>query len=451
MRLILPWKIDPKFREMKPDAVKPDQVIGNAFRALRRGDMRAARRWAHQAVVLAPTLEDSWLALAAVATPRGSVEYLAHALEINPGSQRATSGMRWALERLQREKAAGAAHAAFPHHAADLPPYVPHGHGPFSQIPHFLVYLGVPLLALAALALSFWTIWAIIGPTVLAFAQQSDSQPIAADSATLAPTQALSSTPLLSDAPTLAATSTSIPIPTQSPEPTTAPTHLPVPTQAPTSVPTHTPAPTQAPAVPLSGKTYIVQPGDTLSDIAEMFGVSTQDLIQANHISDPSVIMPGQTLALPKSSSGSSATISSGSGSSVGIPAAPAGAKSILVKLSQQHLYAYQGGTLVYSFVISSGRSAAPTLVGTFSILDKISQPWSSAYGFWMPDWMGIYWVSPTLENGIHALPVETSGETIWGNSLGTPISYGCIVLGTQNAKQLFNWADIGTPVTIRY
>jgi len=125
------------------------------------------------------------------------------------------------------------------------------------------------------------------------------------------------------------------------------------------------------------------------------------------------------------------------------------GVKSIVVSLSQQRLYAYEGDTPVYDFVVSTGRGGG-TARGNFEILDKIPDAYSAPWGFWMPDWMGIYYPSPDMENGIHALPVLPDGETIWGNELGTPVSYGCIVLGPEDADRLFLWADIGTPVSIR-
>jgi lipoprotein-anchoring transpeptidase ErfK/SrfK len=123
--------------------------------------------------------------------------------------------------------------------------------------------------------------------------------------------------------------------------------------------------------------------------------------------------------------------------------------KSIVVSLSQQRLYAYAGDTLVYNFVVSTGQNGG-TAPGNFEILDKISDAWSEPWGFWMPDWMGIYYPTPDMEDGIHALPVLPDGETIWGNDLGTPVSYGCIVLGSENAELLFQWAEIGTPVNIQ-
>lgn len=47
--------------------------------------------------------------------------------------------------------------------------------------------------------------------------------------------------------------------------------------------------------------TYVVQRGDTLAIIAQKFGVSVSDLIQANNITNPDTILVGQTLTIPTS------------------------------------------------------------------------------------------------------------------------------------------------------
>ena len=77
------------------------KAIEYARRALRNGDRLAVRRWAEQAALLDPFLEDPWLYLAAIASPRASLAYLHKALEINPTSQRAQKGIAWALGRLE--------------------------------------------------------------------------------------------------------------------------------------------------------------------------------------------------------------------------------------------------------------------------------------------------------------------------------------------------------------
>ncbi len=83
------------------DRPETQQLLMLAHKALNAGDRRTARRYAERAVALAPDQEETWLLLAALATPRGSAAYLKKALEINPNSVRARQGMRWAIGRLR--------------------------------------------------------------------------------------------------------------------------------------------------------------------------------------------------------------------------------------------------------------------------------------------------------------------------------------------------------------
>jgi lipoprotein-anchoring transpeptidase ErfK/SrfK len=125
------------------------------------------------------------------------------------------------------------------------------------------------------------------------------------------------------------------------------------------------------------------------------------------------------------------------------------GSKYILVDISEQHMYVYEGNVLIYSFVASTGLHNA-TRVGNFAVQSKIPNAYGSTWDIWMPDWLGIYWAGST-ENGIHALPILPNGDTLWAGFLGSPISYGCVVLGTYDAQVLYNWAEIGTPVDIQW
>ena len=191
---------------------------------------------------------------------------------------------------------------------------------------------------------------------------------------------------------------------------------------------------TPAPSTPALGDTYTVRPGDTLSQIARRFGTTVSALARLNGIANPSAIYPGQVLRM----TGAAPVPSSG------------GAKRIIMDLSEQHLYAYQGDQLVYSFVASSGAAPSTTRAGEFHVQSKIPNAYGSAWNIWMPNWLGIYW-SGSIENGIHALPILSNGQRLWAGYLGRPISYGCIVLGVHEAELLYNWADIGTLVTVRY
>ena len=128
---------------------------------------------------------------------------------------------------------------------------------------------------------------------------------------------------------------------------------------------------------------------------------------------------------------------------------ATGGGKYVLVDISEQHMYVYEGDALLYSFVASTGMNNA-TRVGTFAVQSKIPNAYGATWDIWMPDWLGIYWAGGS-ENGIHALPILPNGATLWEGYLGRPVSYGCVVLGTYDAHVLYNWAEIGTPVEIQW
>lgn len=70
---------------------------------------------------------------------------------------------------------------------------------------------------------------------------------------------------------------------------------------APTTVPTvtTTPAPTSTTVPAAPAGTYVIEAGDTLSVIAERFGVSIDALSEANGITDVNSIRPGQELIIP--------------------------------------------------------------------------------------------------------------------------------------------------------
>jgi len=125
------------------------------------------------------------------------------------------------------------------------------------------------------------------------------------------------------------------------------------------------------------------------------------------------------------------------------------GSKYILVDISEQHMYVYEGDALIYSFVASTGINNA-TRAGNFAVQSKIPNAYGSTWNIWMPNWLGIYW-SHGLENGIHALPILPNGATLWEGYLGRPVSYGCVVLGTYEAQVLYDWAEMGTPVEIQW
>ena len=124
--------------------------------------------------------------------------------------------------------------------------------------------------------------------------------------------------------------------------------------------------------------------------------------------------------------------------------------KRIEVSISRQRMYVWEGERLLYDWVCSTGGPGSGTAVGRFKVQSKIPEAWASQWSLRMPYWLGIYNVG-SLENGIHALPIRANGTTLWAGYLGTPVSYGCVILSTENARTLYRWADVGTPVWIDY
>lgn len=110
-------------------------------------------------------------------------------------------------------------------------------------------------------------------------------------------------------------------------------------------------------------------------------------------------------------------------------------------------MYAYDGDRLVFSFVVSTG-SGNSTRTGNFIVQNKIPNAYGSNWNIWMPDWLGIYYAGD-LQNGIHSLPILPNGSRLWDGYLGTPVSYGCIILGISDSKALYNWAELSMPIKI--
>ncbi len=89
-------------------------------------------------------------------------------------------------------------------------------------------------------------------------------------------------------------------------------------------------------------------------------------------------------------------------------------------------------------------------MAGIFQIKSHYLNAYASRWDLYMPHFMGIYDATSYLENGIHGLPLLSSGVRLWGNVLGRPASYGCIILTLQAAEELFHWADEGVVVEIQ-
>jgi len=177
----------------------------------------------------------------------------------------------------------------------------------------------------------------------------------------------------------------------------------------------------------------VVQAGDTYLDIAARVGIPYWRIQNAN---------PGVTLR-----GGLEITIPSKNDL---LPLPVVRDKRIVISISDQHLWAYENGELRSESVISTGMASSPTMAGVFQVQSHIKNAYGENWDLWMPDFMGIYEAVPGFWNGIHGLPLLHNGVRLWGNVLGRPASYGCIILTLAEGEDLYNWAEDGVVVEIR-
>lgn len=403
---------------MSAENLQAQKAIQNAREALRSEDRSAARLWAEQAAVLAPQLEDPWLILASVASPRASVSFIERALQINPDSARARKGMRWALKRLQEvpqvkrmpakgKQAKRAKRSAAPRKSRRR-----------ALFPSLLLTLGCTVIIAAA--------WTASTSPALASILNGESPPGAeahpkvwAQVAIAKPTYTPQSAPALVEVePILPPPTSTLPPPEAAPalaeveptlslstlEPTIAPTLAPPtptlasPTSTTASGPTVTPEATSTPA------------GSLVMEIVEDTPVPT---------ANPNAAPTAKAVQPPVGN----------------------GVRWIEVNLSEQRVYAWEGSVLMKSFIVSTGTWRTPTVTGSFSIWNKTRIQTMSGPGYSLPN---VPWVMYFYKDyGFHG--------TYWHNNFGTPMSHGCVNMTIPDAQWLYNWASYGTTVNVHY
>ncbi|MBI4437355.1 L,D-transpeptidase [Candidatus Uhrbacteria bacterium] len=120
-------------------------------------------------------------------------------------------------------------------------------------------------------------------------------------------------------------------------------------------------------------------------------------------------------------------------------------AQRIVVDISEQRLYAYEGGILQNSFLISSGRNNT-TPLGNHAILAKLPLVhYAWFYGADSPYNYDLGWVPYNLRFYphiyIHYAP--------WHNNFGHPMSRGCVNVSLEDMQWVYAWAQVGVPVDV--
>jgi len=369
---------------MQPNQPTAFKLLERARNALKSGDKSAARQFATQAARLAPELEDAWLLMAALAGPQARVEYLRRALQINPHSERAKKGLAWTKEQ-----------GSEPIPAEKTQPIpVPEPRPQSARKRKNLVYaalLGLVLLCLvggvifasAATPVSalFSLVWAPV-PAPIAAPSALPTKirvPSPAPTATFPPTQTFTASPSLTATTVFSAT------PDPSPSPSPAPSETATEAASPTPLATDTPEPTLAPSATLA--------------------------------------------AAQAPAAGSASTGGSG------------GAHWIDVDLTHQMVYAYEGDTLVNSFLVSTGAAPYRTVTGSYAVYERHIKGNMWGPGYFLPDVPYIMYFHKGY--ALHG--------AYWHTNFGTPMSHGCVNLSIPDAEWLYYWSSMGTRVKVHY
>ncbi len=184
-------------------------------------------------------------------------------------------------------------------------------------------------------------------------------------------------------------------------------------------------------------KQHIVQAGETLASIGRAYGIPYAWIQQANpDVSE--ALYAGQTLTIPSQDTF--------------LPLPVVENKRIVVSIAQQKIWAYENGAIKWEWAVSTGISSSPSSPGIFQIRTHEPNAYAGNWDLWMPHFMGIYRPVPGSDfmNGFHGFPTRNGSQLLWTNSLGKPVTYGCILISTENAALLYEWAEDGTVVEIR-
>jgi lipoprotein-anchoring transpeptidase ErfK/SrfK len=122
--------------------------------------------------------------------------------------------------------------------------------------------------------------------------------------------------------------------------------------------------------------------------------------------------------------------------------------KLIEVNVASKQMWLYDKGQLTHSYPISAGAPATPTPIGQFKIYSKLaSQDMKGTYPvpYFQPH---VHWINYFLPGGYAVHGVYWHGASWFGNINS---SHGCVGLPDAQAKEVYDWAPIGTTVITHY
>ncbi len=182
---------------------------------------------------------------------------------------------------------------------------------------------------------------------------------------------------------------------------------------------------------------YAVQAGETISSIGVKFGMPYPWIQKANpDLGD--MLQVGQKITIPSPD--------------VLVPLTPVENKRIIVSIKDQNVKVLENGAVKWNWKASTGMASSPTSPGIFQVRTHDLNAYAANWDLWMPYFMGIYQPVPNNDfmNGFHGFPSRGGSQFLWTNNLGSPITYGCILISSENAAALYKWADEGVVVEIK-
>lgn len=183
--------------------------------------------------------------------------------------------------------------------------------------------------------------------------------------------------------------------------------------------------------------TYTVSAGESLWAVSLKLGMPMWHIMDANEGLTSNNISTGMVLTIPSKN--------------ILLPLPVVPDKRIVIDIGDQTMTVYENGQIRNHYIVSTGMSNSPTMAGIFQIQSHEINAYASNWDLWMPHFMGIYEAWPGFMNGIHGLPLLSGGGRLWASSLGSPASYGCIILDLAAAEDLYFWAEEGVVVEITH
>jgi lipoprotein-anchoring transpeptidase ErfK/SrfK len=119
------------------------------------------------------------------------------------------------------------------------------------------------------------------------------------------------------------------------------------------------------------------------------------------------------------------------------------------VDLTSQRMNAVVGKKVIYTATISSGKKGWETPTGTYHIMYRVENETMTSESIGAEDYY-------RLENVLYTQYFTNEGHALhyswWKTpeSFGTPSSHGCVSETLKDAEYFWNFADVGTRVTIR-